>query len=132
MATFSMVSWEEARRAVLPPPRVCEPLTPAPAVRPRRRRRPKGQVAAVGFGRESRFGRSVKNEVARRASSSTVAQGSFGSDSDMGSQSAEPLLTVVATCRQQGRSLLDFLVAAVAAALRGSRPPSLLSALLGS
>ena len=41
---------------------------------------------------------------------------------------AEQLLTVVATCRQQGRSLLAFLVAAVEAALRGSSPPSLLPA----
>jgi hypothetical protein len=33
---------------------------------------------------------------------------------------------VVASCRQQGRELLDFLVAAGDAALQGSRPPSLL------
>jgi transposase len=35
---------------------------------------------------------------------------------------------VVATCRQQGRSLLDFLVAVSEAASRGCPPPSLLSA----
>jgi hypothetical protein len=39
-------------------------------------------------------------------------KGSFGSDSAAGSRFAERLLTVVATCRQQGRPLLDFLVAA--------------------
>src|SRR5262245_17734173 len=53
---------------------------------------------------------------------------SFGSDSASGSRFAERLLTVVATCRQQGRPLLDFLVTAGEAALRGSRPPSLLPA----
>ena len=53
-------------------------------------------------------------------------KGSFGSDSEAGSRFAERLLTVVATCRQQGRALLAFLVAAVEAAVRGSPPPSLL------
>ena len=55
-------------------------------------------------------------------------KGSFGSDSELGSRFAERLLTVGVTCRQQGRPLLDFLVAAVEAALRGSSSPSLLSA----
>jgi transposase len=53
-------------------------------------------------------------------------KGSFGSDSAAGSRFAERLLTVAATCRQQGRSLLDFLVAAGEAALQGSAAPSLL------
>ncbi len=39
---------------------------------------------------------------------------------------AERLLTVVATCRQQARAALDFLVAAGEAALRNSQPPSLI------
>jgi transposase len=55
-------------------------------------------------------------------------KGSFGSDSEAGTRFAERLLTVVASCRQQGRPLVDFLVAAVEAALRGSSPPSLLPA----
>jgi transposase len=55
-------------------------------------------------------------------------KGSFGSDSEAGSRFAERLLTVVASCRQQGRPRLAFLVAAVEAALRGSPPPSLLAA----
>lgn len=55
-------------------------------------------------------------------------KGSFGSDSEAGSRFAERLLTVVASCRQQGRPLLAFLVAAVEAGLRGSSPPSLLPA----
>ena len=55
-------------------------------------------------------------------------KGSFGCDSEAGSRFAERLLTVVATCRQQGRGLLAFLVAAGEAALRDSPPPSLLGA----
>ena len=63
------------------------------------------------------------NNVAERALRPAVLwrKGSFGSDSEAGSRFAERLLTVVATCRQQGRPLLDFLVAAGEAALRGSR-----------
>jgi transposase len=59
-------------------------------------------------------------------------KGSFGSDSEAGSRFAERLLTVVATCRQQGRHLLGFLVAACEAALWGSPPPFLRPALQGA
>jgi transposase len=59
-------------------------------------------------------------------------KGSFGADSEVGSRFAERLLTVVASCRQQGQPLWEFLVAAVDAALRGSPPPSLLTAPVGS
>jgi transposase len=52
---------------------------------------------------------------------------SFGSDSEAGSRFAERLLTVVASCRQPGRSVLDLLVAAGEAALQGTVAPSLLS-----
>jgi transposase len=55
-------------------------------------------------------------------------KGSFGSDSEGGSRFVERLLTVIALWRQQGRSLLAFLVAAEEAALRRSRPSSLVSA----
>ena len=44
---------------------------------------------------------------------------------------AERILTVAATCRQQGRPLLDFLVAAGEAALQGTAAPSLLPARQG-
>jgi transposase len=73
------------------------------------------------------------NNVAERALRPAVLwrKGSFGSDSEAGSRFAERLLTVVASCRQQGRPLLAFLVAAGEAALRGSPPPSLLAALQG-
>jgi transposase len=70
------------------------------------------------------------NNVAERALRPAVLwrKGSFGSDSTAGSRFAERLLTVVATCRQQGRSLLDFLVAAGDAALQRMAAPSLLPA----
>jgi transposase len=74
------------------------------------------------------------NNVAEGALRPAVVwrKGSFGSDSGAGSRFAERLLTVVASCRQQGRPLLAFLVAAGEAALRGSPPPTLLSAPKGS
>ena len=53
-------------------------------------------------------------------------KGCFGSDSEAGSRFAERLLTVAAICRQQGRSLVDFLVAAGEAALQATAAPSLL------
>jgi transposase len=70
------------------------------------------------------------NNVAVRALRPAVLwrKGSCGSDSEAGSRFAKRLLTVVACCHQQSRPLLDFLVTAGEAALRGSRPPSLLSA----
>ena len=73
------------------------------------------------------------NNVSERAPRPAVLwrKGSFGSDSEAGSWFAERLLTVVATCRQQGRRLLDFLVAAGEAAVRGMPAPSLLPIPLG-
>jgi transposase len=68
------------------------------------------------------------NNVAERALRPAVLwhKGCFGSDGEGGSRFVERLLTVVATCRQQGRPLLDFLVAVGEAALRGSPPPALI------
>ena len=73
------------------------------------------------------------NNVSERALRPAVLwrKGSFGSDSEAGSRFAERLLTVVASCRQQGRQLLDFLVAAGEAAVRGMPAPSLLPIPLG-
>ena len=50
------------------------------------------------------------NNVAERALRPAVLwrRGNFGSDSEAGSRFAERLLTVAATCRQQGRRLLDI------------------------
>jgi transposase len=68
------------------------------------------------------------NNMSERALRPAVLwrKGCFGSDSAAGSRFAERLLTVVATCRQQGRPLLDFLGVAGEAALRGTAAPSLL------
>ena len=70
------------------------------------------------------------NNVAERALRPAVLwrKGSFGSDSEAGSSFAERLLTVVATCRQQRRPLLAFLVAAGEAVLHDTAAPSLLPA----
>jgi transposase len=74
------------------------------------------------------------NNVSERALRPAVLwrKGSFGSDSETGSRFAERLLTVVASCRQQERSVLDLLVAAGEAALQGTGAPSLLRARIGS
>jgi transposase len=68
------------------------------------------------------------NNAAERALRPAVLwrKGSFGADGEDGSRFAERLLTVVATCRQQRRPLLEFLVAAGEAASQGNQPPSLL------
>ena len=67
------------------------------------------------------------NDVAERALRPVVLwrKGSFGSDSAAGSRFAERLLTVAACRRQQGRRLLEFLVAAGEAALQRTAAPSL-------
>ena len=51
-------------------------------------------------------------------------KGSFGSDNQAGSQLAERLLTVIATCRQQGWPLRDCLVAAGEAGRQGRAAPA--------
>ena len=51
---------------------------------------------------------------------------SFGTDSENGSRFVERILTVVQSLRLQNRNVLDFLVAASEARLRGVPPPSLL------
>ncbi len=56
------------------------------------------------------------NNAAERAVRHAVCwrKTSFGTDSERGSRFVERMLTVVASCRQQGRGVLDFLVKAVA------------------
>jgi transposase len=68
------------------------------------------------------------NNAAERALRPAVLwrKGSFGTQSERGSRFVERMLTVVATCKQQGRALLDFLVDAITAARLGLPPPSLL------
>ena len=53
---------------------------------------------------------------------------SGGTDSVDGSRFVERMLTVVATCRQQGRNVLDYLSTYFAAECRGQAIPSLLPA----
>lgn len=70
------------------------------------------------------------NNAAERALRPAVLwrKGSFGTQSDDGSRFVERILTVAATCKQQGRGLLDVLVAAITAARLGLSPPSLVPA----
>ena len=51
---------------------------------------------------------------------------SFGTQSQAGSRFAERIMTVVATCKQQHRNVLDYLPQACDAATRGQQAPSLL------
>ena len=51
---------------------------------------------------------------------------SGGTDSPTGSRFVERMLTVVATCRQQGRNVLDYLTSCFEAARKGHAVPSLL------
>ncbi|WP_420906092.1 hypothetical protein [Candidatus Magnetaquiglobus chichijimensis] len=53
-------------------------------------------------------------------------KGSFGSDSLAGSRFAERIMTVSATCRQQNRHVMAFLIKAVEARLQDKPAPSLL------
>ena len=55
-------------------------------------------------------------------------KGSFGTQSEDGSRFVESMMTVVATLKQQNRSVLEYLTAAHQAALRGEAAPSLLPA----
>jgi transposase len=68
------------------------------------------------------------NNAAERALRPAVLwrKGSFGTQSDAGNQFVARLLSVAATCRQQHRSLLDYLTAVCTAAHLGHPSPSLL------
>jgi len=67
------------------------------------------------------------NNAAERALRHAVCwrKTSYGTDSAAGSRFVERVLTVVATCRQQGRGVLDFLTACCRAAREGTAPPPL-------
>jgi transposase len=70
-----------------------------------------------------RAGVEPTNNTAERAVRHAVCwrKTSYGTDSGRGSRFVERMLTVVASCRQQGRDVLDFLIRAVA-----GQKPSLL------
>jgi transposase len=67
------------------------------------------------------------NNAAERAVRHAVCwrKTSYGTDSETGSRFVERILTVVASCRQQGRNILGFLVEAIQAARPGAAPQSL-------
>jgi transposase len=67
------------------------------------------------------------NNAAERALRHAVQwrKASHGTSSEAGSHFVENILTVVATCRQQGHNVLEFLTQCCEAALRGAPPSSL-------
>jgi transposase len=73
------------------------------------------------------------NNAAERALRHAVLwrKTSNGTESATGSRFVENILTVVATCRQQGRNVLEYLTACCRARIRGSPAPSLLPAASG-
>jgi transposase len=70
------------------------------------------------------------NNAAERAERHAVIwrRISGGTDSARGSRFVERMLTVVATCRQRGRNVLEYLTSCFEAARRGQAIPSLLPA----
>ncbi len=71
------------------------------------------------------------NNAAERALRPAVLwrKGSFGTQSDGGARFVERLLTVTATCKQHGHSVLDYLTAVCTTTQRGLPAPSLLPTL---
>jgi transposase len=70
------------------------------------------------------------NNAAERALRHAVQwrKTSFGTDSATGSRFVGNILTVVATCRQQGRPVLRYLVECCVAAAKGQSAPTLIPA----
>lgn len=70
------------------------------------------------------------NNAAERSVRKAVLwrKGSFGSQSEVGCRFVERILTVTATLRQQGRGVLEYLVAVANAPLLGTPPPKLIAA----
>ena len=68
------------------------------------------------------------NNAAERALRHAVLwrKTSYGTESETGSRFVENILSIVATCRQHGCSVLSFLTACCQARLHGTRSPSLL------
>jgi transposase len=68
------------------------------------------------------------NDAAERALRHAVLwrKTSHGTDSAAGSRFVENILTLVATCRQQGRNVLEYLTRCCEARLARLEPPSLL------
>lgn len=68
------------------------------------------------------------NNAAERALRHAVQwrKTSYGTDSAAGSRFVESMLTVAASCKQQGRNLLEYLTACCQALTNGTEPPSLI------
>jgi transposase len=68
------------------------------------------------------------NNAAERALRHAVQwrKTSYGTDSEAGSRFVENILTIVASCRQQGRNVLEYLTACCRARLNRAFPPTLL------
>lgn len=68
------------------------------------------------------------NNAAERAVRHAVGwrKSSYGIDSERGIRLVERILTVVASCRSQGRGVLEFLTQAIRAHQNRSRKPSIL------
>ena len=68
------------------------------------------------------------NNAAERALRHAVQwrKTSYGTESEAGSRFVENVLTVVATCRQQGRNVLEYLTGCCRSAIHGLAAPSLL------
>src|SRR4051812_47552568 len=68
------------------------------------------------------------NNAAERALRHAVQwrKTSYGTDSEAGSHFVENILTIVATCRQQGRGVLEYLTECCLTHLRGTLAPALL------
>lgn len=77
----------------------------------------------------SRPGVEPTNNAAERAVRHAVCwrKTSYGTDSEQGSRFVERILTVVASCRSQGRDVLEFLTQAIAANQNHSQRPTLLN-----
>jgi transposase len=73
------------------------------------------------------------NNAAERALRHAVLwrKASHGTDSEIGSRFVENILTVVATCRQQGRNVLEYLTRCCNTHLMGAPHPSLLPMVCG-
>jgi transposase len=68
------------------------------------------------------------NNAAERALRHAVCwrKSSYGTDSERGSRFVERILSVVASCRQQGRNILQFLTEAIQSRRHGTTGPSLI------
>jgi transposase len=73
------------------------------------------------------------NNAAERALRHAVLwrKASHGTESEAGSHFVENILTIVATCRQQGRNVLEYLTECCRASIRGIAPPLLVPQVQG-